>query len=192
MGGSGLLGGEVVRQATTDGHVVAATYLTRPETATGVEWLPLDVRDRAAVIGLIGAFGPGVVVNAAYRQPDWETTAVGAAHVAVAASGNGGRLVHVSSDAVFSGEAITYAEDSVPDPVTPYGAAKAAAEVAVQAIDPTAVIVRTSLIIGDGGSAHEGMVHALCVPGPIDVRLDCRHTQRYLTTRLRGAREFLK
>lgn len=28
--------------------------------------------------------------------------------------------------------------------------------------------------------------------GPIDVRLDCRHTQRHLTTRLRGAREFLK
>ncbi|GAA4196935.1 sugar nucleotide-binding protein [Microbispora amethystogenes] len=267
VGGSGLLGGEVVRQATTDGHVVAATYLTRPGTATGVEWLPLDIRDRSAVFGLIGAIEPDVVVNAAFRQPDWETTAVGAAHVAVAASGKGGRLVHVSSDAVFSGQAITYTEDSVPDPVTPYGAAKAAAEVAVQAIDPTALIVRTSLIIGDGGSVHESRVHALAagdtegvlftddvrcpvhvsdlaaallelaksdragvhhaagadamsryelgrliaqrdgldpdrlpsgrragtdVPGPIDVRLDCRHTQRYLTTRLRGAREFLR
>lgn len=32
------------------------------------------------------------------RQSDWVTTAVGAAHVAVATSGNGGRLVHVSSD----------------------------------------------------------------------------------------------
>ncbi|WP_204075198.1 SDR family oxidoreductase [Planotetraspora phitsanulokensis] len=166
VGGSGFLGNELVRQSATDGHVVAATYLTRPGTAPGVDWLPLDVGDRTAVADLIGAFSPDVVVNAAYRQADWVTTAVGAAHVAVAISGNGGRLVHVSSDAVFSGKAITYAEDCVPDPVSPYGAAKAAAEAAVQVIDPTAVIARTSLIIGDdGGSPHERLVHSLATGG---------------------------
>ncbi|MGW4955980.1 SDR family oxidoreductase [Nonomuraea sp. NPDC004186] len=165
VGGSGFLGAELVRQSATAGDVVAATCLTRPGTAAGVEWLPLDVRDRTAVVDLIGAFSPDVVVNAAYRQSDWVTTAMGAAHVAVAASGNGARLVHVSSDAVFSGRAITYAEDCVPDPVSPYGAAKAAAEVAVQAIDPAAVVVRTSLIIGDGGSPHEDFVHALAAGG---------------------------
>ncbi|MFD8529934.1 sugar nucleotide-binding protein [Streptosporangium canum] len=150
------------RQRTaTDGHIVAATYLTRPGTAAAVNWLPLDVRDRTAVVDLIGAVSPDVVINAAFRQSDWVTTAVGAAHVAIATSGNGGRLVHVSSDAVFSGKAVTYAEDCVPDPVTPYGAAKAAAETAVKVIDPTAVIARTSLIIGDSGSPHEGLVHSL-------------------------------
>ncbi|MBB5774257.1 SDR family oxidoreductase [Nonomuraea jabiensis] len=161
VGGSGFLGAELVRQSASAGDVVAATFLTRPGTAAEVEWLRLDVRDRTAVVDLIGAFGPDVVVNAAYRQSDWVTTAMGAAHVAVAASGNGARLVHVSSDAVFSGKAIIYAEDCMPDPVSPYGAAKAAAEAAVQAIDPTAVVVRTSLIIGDGGSPHEDFVHAL-------------------------------
>lgn len=161
VGGSGFLGEELLRQAATDEHVVAATYRARPGTAAGVDWLPLDVRDREAVVALIGAFRPDIVVNAAYRQSDWLTTAVGAAHVAIATAGNGGRLVHVSSDAVFSGAAVTYAEHCLPDPITPYGAAKAAAETAVQAIDPTAVIVRTSLIIGDGGSPHEGLVHAL-------------------------------
>ncbi|WP_431933110.1 SDR family oxidoreductase [Nonomuraea jabiensis] len=165
VGGSGFLGAELVRQSVAAGDVVAATCLTRPGTAAEVEWLRLDVRDRTAVAGLIGALGPDVVVNAAYRQQDWATTAMGAAHVAVAASGNGARLVHVSSDAVFSGKAITYAEDRVPDPISPYGAAKAAAEAAVQAIDPTAVVVRTSLIIGDGGSPHEDFVHALAAGG---------------------------
>jgi dTDP-4-dehydrorhamnose reductase len=62
---------------------------------------------------------------------------------------------------VFSGTAIRYDETSVPDPTTPYGAAKAAAETAIKAISPTAVIARTSLIIGDGGSLHERRVHAL-------------------------------
>ncbi|XVQ86937.1 SDR family oxidoreductase [Microbispora siamensis] len=165
VGGSGFLGNELARQSAADGHVVAATYLTLPGTAAGADWVPLDVRDRTAVVDLIGAFSPDAVVNAAYRQSDWLTTAVGAAHVAIATSGNGGRLVHVSSDAVFSGKAITYAEDRVPDPVTPYGAAKAAAEAAVQAITPTAVIARTSLIIGNGGSPHEALVHSLAAGG---------------------------
>ncbi|MBP2702611.1 sugar nucleotide-binding protein [Microbispora sp. RL4-1S] len=165
VGGSGFLGRELVRQCATEGHVVAATYLTRPGTAAGVTWLPLDVRDRGAVAGLIGAFGSDVVINAAFRQPDWATTAVGAAHVAIATSANDTRLVHVSSDAVFSGEAITYTEDCVPDPVTPYGAAKAAAETAVRVTNPAAVIVRTSLIIGDGDSSHEALVRSLAVGG---------------------------
>ncbi|MFD0886982.1 NAD-dependent epimerase/dehydratase family protein [Streptosporangium algeriense] len=74
VGASGFLGGELVRQAAS-GHVVAATYLSRPGTAAGAEWLPLDVRDRTAVADLIRAFGPDVVVNAAYDQADWTTPA---------------------------------------------------------------------------------------------------------------------
>ncbi|MEV7803111.1 sugar nucleotide-binding protein [Microbispora sp. NPDC088329] len=161
VGGSGLLGSELARQCVAAGHEVAATYLTRSGETGGVDWLPLDVRRREDAEALIGAFRPEVVVNAAYRQTDWATTAIGAVNVALAATAAGGRLVQVSSDAVFSGAAIHYDETCVPDPITPYGAAKAAAETAVSAIAPTAVIARTSLIIGDGGSSHEALVHAL-------------------------------
>ncbi|GAA3117152.1 sugar nucleotide-binding protein [Planomonospora alba] len=164
-GGSGFLGGELVRRCAAAGHEVAATYLTRPGEAGGVEWSPLDVRRREAVEALVGAFRPELVVNAAYRQADWTTTAAGAANVALATRATGGRLVHVSSDAVFSGAAVRYDETCVPDPISPYGAAKAAAETAVAAIDPDAVIARTSLIIGDGGSPHEALVHALATGG---------------------------
>ncbi|HEX3750586.1 MAG TPA: sugar nucleotide-binding protein [Streptosporangiaceae bacterium] len=45
--------------------------------------------------------------------------------------------------------------------MTAYGAAKAAAETAVKGITPGAVIARASLIIGDGDSQHERLVHAL-------------------------------
>ncbi|MFG1963560.1 SDR family oxidoreductase [Nonomuraea sp. NPDC049028] len=161
VGGSGFLGRELARQCSLAGHEVAATYLTRSGEVLGVEWVPLDVRRREDVEVLIGAFRPEVVINAAYRQADWTTTAIGAVNVALAVSTVGGRLVHVSSDAVFSGAAIRYDETCLPDPISPYGAAKAAAETAVNAIVPTAVIARTSLIIGDGGSPHEALVHAL-------------------------------
>jgi dTDP-4-dehydrorhamnose reductase len=101
------------------------------------------------------------VINAAYQQQDWASTADGAIHLAIAADKVGARLVHVSSDAVFSGTAVRYPETAVPDPITPYGAAKAAAETAIRIISPAAVIARTSLIIGDHGSPQERLVHAL-------------------------------
>ena len=75
--------------------------------------------------------------------------------------------MHVSSDAVFSGTMVRYDETCLPDPMTPYGAAKAAAETAVKGLDSTAVIVRTSLIIGDGDSQRERHVAALAA-GTVD------------------------
>ncbi len=161
VGGSGFLGREVARQALASGIEVAATYLTKPADVAGASWYSLDLRVRQQVVELVAEVRPDVVVNAAYRKDDWVSTADGAAHVAVAASAVGARLVHVSSDVLFSGAAIRYDETAVPDPITPYGAAKAAAETVVKAISPTAVIARTSLIIGAGGSPHERQVHAL-------------------------------
>ena len=164
-GGSGLLGGELTRQALTAGHEVTATYLTRPGQTTGIRWLPLDVRHHEDTRTLISTHQPETVINAAYRQADWTTTATGAANLALATAATGARLVQVSSDAVFSGATTHYDETCLPDPITPYGAAKAAAETAVHAIAPTAVIARTSLIIGDGDSPHEALVHALATGG---------------------------
>jgi dTDP-4-dehydrorhamnose reductase len=180
IGGSGFLGRRITRQALLAGHRVSATFhaSARPATGAGghedadwprdVQWHRVDIRRPEDVTALARRARPDAIINAAYRQPDWETTADGGAHVALAAAAAGARLVHVSSDAVFSGRAPRYDETCPPDPTTPYGAAKAAAETAVKAITPTATIARTSLIIGDGDSTHERHVHALAagaVPG---------------------------
>ena len=56
-----------------------------------------------------------------------------------AAAAAGARLVHVSTDVVFAGDAgRPYVEDDLPDPVTDYGRAKAAAEAAVLGAHPGA------------------------------------------------------
>jgi dTDP-4-dehydrorhamnose reductase len=149
VGGTGLLGREVVEQARRSGVRVAATFHRNAPAAGDVEWHALDIRHRDAVAALVGCLGPAVVVNAAYQQADWATTADGAMHVAAAAAAAGARLVHVSSDAVFSGRSGRYDETAPPVPGTPYGAAKAAAETAVRGLDPRAVIARTSLIVGE-------------------------------------------
>ena len=156
-----MLGLRVTRQAQRAGHTVTGTFHASGPPPVAVDWRMVDIRRRDDVTALARRLRPDVIVNAAYRQSDWETTADGAAHVALAAAAAGAQLVHVSSDAVFSGTAPRYDETSRPDPVSPYGAAKAAAETAVKGITPDAVIARTSLIIGDGDSPQERFVHAL-------------------------------
>jgi dTDP-4-dehydrorhamnose reductase len=161
VGGSGFLGLEITRQARRAGQGVVATFHSRVPAVADVDWRNLDIRHRDDVAALVLAARPDVIINAAYRQSDWATTAEGGMHVALAAAAVRARLVHVSSDAVFSGTTARYDETHVPDPTTPYGAAKAAAETAIKGIAPTAVVARTSLIIGHGGSQHERHVHAL-------------------------------
>jgi dTDP-4-dehydrorhamnose reductase len=161
IGGSGFLGRRITRQAQLAGHSVIATFHASVPPATDADWRKLDIRRRDDVTALTLHVRPDAVINAAYRQPDWETTADGGMHVALAVAAAGARLVQVSSDAVFSGAAPSYDETRQPDPVSPYGAAKAAAETAVKGITPSAIIARTSLIIGDGDSQHERLVYAL-------------------------------
>lgn len=150
--------------AASLGHEVHGTFLTGRHALDGVSQHHLDVRDLAAVRTLVAGVRPQVVVNAAYRQDDWATTAGGAAHLALACEEVGARLVHVSSDVVFSGTAPSYAEDAEPDPVSDYGRAKLAAEQAVLELLPGSAVVRTSIILGSSlgrPSPMEQLVHDL-------------------------------
>jgi dTDP-4-dehydrorhamnose reductase len=161
-GASGFLGGAVVAAARAAGWEVAGTALT----ASG--WHALDVRDVAAVGALVDAVAPDAIIHTAYRQHGDEAMAVnalGAGHVATAARAAGARLVHVSSDAIFAGDGDRALREGDPvRPVTAYGVTKAAAEVAVQAANPDALMVRTSLLLGGPGHApspHEALALAV-------------------------------
>jgi dTDP-4-dehydrorhamnose reductase len=147
-GGTGYLGGELVRRAR------AAGWLVEAERA--------EIRDEAAVRALLGRTSPEAVVHTAYRQdgPEaWSTNVDGAEVVARAAREAGARLVHLSTDVVFDGrKGSPYVEEDPTCPVTEYGASKAEAELRVAAAHPEGLLVRTSLIVGGPGaepSKHE-------------------------------------
>ena len=141
-------------RAVALGHEVLGTATT---TAGG--WLALDIRSRDAVLALLSAVRPQVVINVAARMDDWRVCADGAGNVAVGAAAAGARLVHMSSDVVHGGRPEPYTEADLPAPLSRYGCSKAAGETAVAAIDPGAAIVRTSLIVGTDDSQHVRMSH---------------------------------
>ncbi|MFF0558654.1 SDR family oxidoreductase [Streptomyces sp. NPDC004266] len=161
VGGSGYLGAELARQGSAEGRGTAATFHSRPGGAPGVAWHQLDLRDPARLREVLDAVDPRVVINASSGGADWAVTAEGGVLLARTAARRGIRLVHVSTDAVFPGRPDPYDETCVPEPVTPYGAAKATAETAVRLLCADAVVARTSLIVGDGRSEHERLVHRL-------------------------------
>ena len=154
-GGTGYLGGELLRRAPAVG-----TWHTREPTARG-DWLRLDVRDEPAVRRELRRLRPAAVIHTAYRQDDRTVTLDGAAAVADAAAAVGARLVHVSSDVIFDGtKPGPYTEQDPPSPITDYGRAKAEAEHAVRAAHPDALVVRTSLLYGGSEpSRHERLAH---------------------------------
>jgi dTDP-4-dehydrorhamnose reductase len=109
----------------------------------------LDVRDENAVRNALAFARPDVIIHAAYRKdgPDaWATNVDGSAAVARAAVAGGSRLIHVSTDLVFSGRSTPYEEGAELTPAQAYGRSKVAAERAVTLIDPKAAIVRTSVL----------------------------------------------
>jgi dTDP-4-dehydrorhamnose reductase len=70
----------------------------------------------------------------------------------------GARLVHLSSDLVYSGIGGGYVETDPVDPVTVYGKTMAEGERQVMAIDPGAVILRISLPMGPSFNGHAGAI----------------------------------
>jgi len=116
---------------------------------------------------VLTAAAPDAVIHTAYLQHGdaaHATNADGAGHVAAAAREAAARLVHVSSDAIFGGAGDRpLREEDGADPVTAYGATKAAAEPLVMAAHPGAVMVRASLLYGGPGhapSSHEELAVA--------------------------------
>ncbi|MER5896407.1 sugar nucleotide-binding protein [Streptomyces sp. NPDC001876] len=103
LGGSGFLGTELVRQASTVGHTTVATYATRPGDASPTAWYPLDLRDAGSLDIVMAKVRPQFVINASSGLADWATTAEGPIRLAMVAARYGTLMVHVPSDAMFSG-----------------------------------------------------------------------------------------
>lgn len=156
LGGTGLLGDELIRQALLSEHIddVAATWrVTAPEPTAGFEsvrWHKLDIADATAVAELIAAEHPDQAINAAYAKSGPQlssVTGLAPKHIAEACQSAGATFVQLSSDIVFDGATdVPYHEASPVNPINDYGKAKVVAEDAVLPLG--ALVARSSIIYG--------------------------------------------
>jgi len=155
-GANGQLGRELVGAWTDD-------------DVTGLTHGDLDVTDEGAVLATIGDLAPEVVVNcAAWTAVDaceedperaHRVNALAPWWLARACREVGARLVHVSTDYVFGGDAPAGPDGALRgwtefDPVDPrsvYGRSKAAGEQLVRQTLPEHQIVRTAWVCGAHG-----------------------------------------
>jgi dTDP-4-dehydrorhamnose reductase len=93
-------------------------------------------------------------VDAAEEQEELAlaVNATGPGILARACAATGARMVHISTDYVFAGDAGTpYAEDAAVSPASAYGRTKAAGETEVRTSGANALILRTAWLYGRGG-----------------------------------------
>ena len=157
LGGEGQLGREFVRLLAAEPglHVTS-----RAANIPGCQHHSLDLANGKALEALLARLQPGLIINAAaYTAVDKAESepqladAVNAqvpALLAQYAMANQARLLHFSTDYVFSGEAIGrgWREDDPVAPLGQYGASKLAGEQAVIDSGCDHLIMRTAWVYG--------------------------------------------
>lgn len=151
LGSTGLLGQALLREARAQGRCVQG--VARHADAGGIA---ADLADPAAVAALLDRHEPTLIINAA-AQTDlaacesaaglaWRVNTALPGVLASWCAGRGARLVHVSTDHYYCGNANTlHGEDEAVTLVNDYARQKFCAE-ALVANCPGSLIVRTNIV----------------------------------------------
>lgn len=156
IGGSGLVGSNIIGLLARQDRSVNATYLSTKTDRTDVR---LDKTDADRTRTVIEYINPDVIVDtAAFHAVDdceterdraWTVNATGTRNVAVAANAVDAHLIYLSTDYVFPGdpEETPYQESDPVKPLNYYAETKYAAEQAARIADRSTVL-RSSVIYG--------------------------------------------
>ena len=121
----------------------------------------LDITDNAQVLQFVREHKPQVIMNCAAHtavdlcEEQWDLAyrinAIGPRNLAIAATQTGAKLMHISTDYVFSGDGDhPYTEFDPVGPNSAYGKTKLEGERFVQQFAKNYFIIRTAWLYGDG------------------------------------------
>jgi dTDP-4-dehydrorhamnose reductase len=155
IGGSGQIGGWLLRELAGRGHSAVGTFAT--VSFTGL--VQLDASDLGAAAAWVTAQAPDVVFYPAGftwvdccerdRTRAYSANLEQPLNLARAAALVGARFVYFSTDYVFDGHGGPYTEDSPTHPLSVYGQAKRDAELALaDELGDRQLTVRTSWVFG--------------------------------------------
>jgi len=166
-GASGQLGRALVER-------LSGRHEVKPLNA---EECPIEERDRVFCV-LSGSQADVVINAAAYTDVDgcerdqdraYRVNALGPRNLALAARELGMRLIHFSTDYVFSGRRhVPYEEWDTPEPINAYGHSKLLGERFVLDIAPKALICRVAWLLGSGNrDTFVGLMAGLAARKPV-------------------------
>jgi dTDP-4-dehydrorhamnose reductase len=155
-GANGLLGGEAIAQLA-GGHEVLALGRGPCRLPPGpFRWAEADLGDGRSVEEALREFraeavlhaGAATDVDGCERDPEtaWRVNVGGTEQVARACRAAGARLVAVSTDYVFDGEAGPYSEEDVPNPRGTYARTKRCGEEAALLLAPDCAVARVAVV----------------------------------------------
>lgn len=159
IGGSGLLGFELVKRLARNNEV-AFTYLNNNNLNTrGSESYKIDLGDSGAIINLVNQLKPSVVIHCASNPSvDWfekdkesayKLTISTTKNLAQLTSKIHSKLIYISSAFVFPSINQIFTEADIPAPINFYGCCKLGGELASQ-LNKNHLIIRTDQIYGWG------------------------------------------
>src|SRR5262245_22644965 len=155
IGGSGQIGGWLLRTLSSRGHSAVGTFVS--VSFPGL--MPLDAADSGAAADWIKTQAPDVVFYPAGftwvdgcerdRERAYGANLEQPLNLARTAARIGARFVYFSTDYVFDGRSGPYSEDDPTSPLSVYGQAKRDAEVALAGeLGDRQLTVRTSWVFG--------------------------------------------
>ncbi|MES9970383.1 MAG: dTDP-4-dehydrorhamnose reductase [Candidatus Thiodiazotropha sp.] len=155
LGSDGQVGWELQRSLSVLSQVVNTTL-------SGEGGLPLDLLDRDAVAATVQQIAPDFIINAAaHTAVDKAETEVDLSRrlnadapelLGQLGSDLGARVIHYSTDFVFSGDGDRpYREQDEPSPLGVYGQTKLEGEQRLLATGAEALVLRTSWVYGNHG-----------------------------------------
>ena len=173
------------------GRAIRAEYAKEDVTfintdvAEGDGVTALDIADVDAVLALVRAERPQVIINCAAHtnvdacETQWDAAyrinAIGPRNLAIAAAEVDAKLIHVSTDYVFAGNGTRpYTEFDELGPVSAYGKTKLEGERFVKAFARKYFIFRTAWLYGDGKNFAKAWYAISSVRRPVQWNLHVR------------------
>lgn len=155
-GCNGQLGRAIRKEYANDGVEFINT-----DVVEGDGVVSLDITDVNAVLDLVRAEKPDVIINCAAHtnvdkcEEQWDLAykinAIGPRNLSIAATEVDAKMIHVSTDYVFEGNGSKpYTEFDEPNPVSAYGKTKLEGEKFVKEFAKKHFILRTAWLYGEG------------------------------------------
>ena len=171
LGANGFIGRRILNRLSPNHQVLACSLHPDIMPQAGYRFETIDMLDYTALLAMTGEFQPDVIINGSalsavdyceqHPEEAYAMNVTVVKHLAEYSRAHSCRLIHLSTDFVFGGDASTaYTEADMPNPVNYYGKTKRWSEEAIEQTCTNYAIARVEVVYGKPfPGQHGNIVH---------------------------------